>query len=61
MTKHCHWIDSWKTNYKGKEYTYVAGSFHISINLQFNKILLKTKANKMIDKGWQMLEQANKM
>lgn len=47
MKKHCHWIDTWKTQYKGKEYTYVAGSFHTSINSIFNKALLRAKATKM--------------
>jgi len=61
MKKHCHWIDTWKTRYKGKEYTYVAGSFHISVNTIFNKTLLKAKANKMIDKGLDILEQAANM
>ena len=61
MKKHSHWIDSWKTEYKGKTYYYVAGSFHISVNSIFNKTLLKAKANKMIDKGWNLLEQANRM
>ena len=61
MKKHCHWIDSWKTQYKGKEYTYIAGSFHISVNNIFNQTLLRAKAAKMIDAGWEMLEKANRM
>lgn len=61
MKKHCHWLDTWKTQYKGKEYTYIAGSFHISANNIFNKSLLRAKATKMIDKGWEMLEKANAM
>lgn len=47
MKKHCHWIDTWQTQYKGKTYFYVAGSFHTSINGIFNKALLRAKATKM--------------
>lgn len=61
MQKHCHWIDTWKTQYRGKTYYYVAGGFHTSLNQIFNKSLLRAKATKMIDKGWQLLEQANAM
>lgn len=57
MQKHCHWIDTWKTQYKGKTYYYVAGGFHISINAIFNKSLLRAKASNMISKGSKMLEQ----
>jgi hypothetical protein len=59
MQKHCHWIDAWQTQYKGKTYFYIAGSFHTSINNIFNKSLLRAKATKMIDAGWELLEQAN--
>jgi hypothetical protein len=59
MGKHCHWIDAWQTQYKGKTYFYIAGSFHASINTIFNKSLLRAKATKMIDAGWELLEQAN--
>jgi hypothetical protein len=61
MQKHCHWIDEYKTLYKGKTYHCVVGSFHTSLNQIFNKSLLRAKATKMIDAGWQMLEQANQM
>jgi hypothetical protein len=59
MQKHSHWIDAWQTEYKGKTYFYIAGSFHCSVNQIFNKSLLRAKATKMIDAGWDLLEKAN--
>lgn len=59
LKKHCYWIDEFTTMYRGKTYHCIVGSFHCSVNQIFNKSLLRAKATKMIDKGWEMLEQAN--
>jgi|LakMenEpi03Aug12_release.lakeMendotaPanAssembly.Ray.scaffolds.fasta_scaffold1721654_2 hypothetical protein len=59
MNRICYWIDSWKTEYKGKEYCYIAGSFHSSHIITFTKSRLRASALRDIERSLQILE-ANK-
>jgi len=61
LEKHCYWLDEFETIYMGKPYHYVVGSFHTSVNSIYNKSLLRAKASKMINAGWDLLDQANAM
>jgi hypothetical protein len=57
--KYAYWVDKWKTEYKGKTYYYIAGSFHYSNAINFGKSRLRATALRDIEKSLQILE-ANK-
>jgi hypothetical protein len=57
ISRYTYWLESWQTEYKGKIYYYVAGSFHHSQMPNFYKSNLRASALRDIEISLQILEE----
>jgi hypothetical protein len=57
ISRYTYWLDKWQTEYQGKTYYYIAGSFHYSNAIDFRKSRLRASALRDIEISLQILEE----
>lgn len=57
INKYAYWLETWKTEYKGKTYYYIAGAFHSSQTQNFYKSNLRASALRDIHKSMKILKE----